>query len=335
MKSKQTAIKQLAMTAVIAAVMCISSQAGYAAASPVISVEPTYTGVSYGETFSVDITIDPCGDEVMGAEYKLYFNDSLLKVLSQNKGSFLSQDGASTVNIANTVDDMPIEYGEMRTGTEDVGITTSGTLTTITFEVIGVPGASELRLLDVVLSYPDATEIPDVTVRTGRIGTDQPSTPFLIRGYVSYKDDSDCNYPAVNITNLNTSKRWAAETNETSNYYQITLSSCADIIAGETLQFNATSPDGSQSNVTEHTVTPAEVDAGGFEYNIVLKFRPGDADGDGEITSADAVIVLQMAVCGERDSVADVDHDGSVTSLDALMILQAAAGNITFGGDIP
>lgn len=331
MKSKQTTIKQLLMTAVIAAVMCISSQAGYAAASPVISVEPTYTGVSYGETFSVDITIDPCGDGVMGAEYKLYFNDSLLKALSQNKGSFLSQNGASTMEIVNKIDGMPIEYGEMRMDTE-IGVTAPGTLTTITFEVIGVPGASELRLADVVLANPPpGGENTKVAVRTGRVGTDQPSTPFGISGYVSYEDGSDCNDPAVNITNLNTSKGRAAETNETSNYYQITLSSCADIIAGETLQFNATSPDGSQSNVTEHTVTPAEVDAGGFEHNITLEFRLCDGDGDGEITSADAVIVLQMAVCGERNSVADVNHDGSVTSLDALMILQAAAGNITFG----
>ena len=331
MKLKQTAIKQLAMTAVIAAVVCISSQAGYVAASPVISVEPTYTGVSYGETFTVNITIDPCGDVVMGAEYKLYFNDSLLKALSQNKGSFLSQDGASTMEIVNKIDGMPIEYGETRMDTE-IGVTAPGTLTTITFEVIGVPGASELRLADVVLANPPpGGENTKVAVRTGRVGTDQPSTPFVICGHASHGDGSDCNNPTVNIANMDTGNEWVAETNETSNYYQITLSSCADIIAGETLQFTATSPDGSQSNVTEHTVTPAEVDAGGFEYNIVLKFRPGDVNGDGEITSADAVIALQMAVCGERDSVADVNHDDALTSLDALMILQAAAGNITFG----
>jgi hypothetical protein len=331
MKSKQTTIKQLAMTAVIAVVVCISLQAGHAAASPVISIEPIYTDISYGETFTVNITIDPCGDEVMGAEYKLYFNDSLLKVLSQNRGSFLSQDGASTVNIANKIDGMPIEYGEMRTGIKDVGINTPGTLTTITFEVIGVPGASELRLSDVVLSDPNAAEIPDVTIRTGRLGTDQPSTPFLIRGYVSYKDGSDCNDSAVNITNLNTSSEWTAETNETSNYYQITLSSCADIIAGEILQFDAASSDGSQLNVTEHTATQDEVDAGGFEYNITLEHRPGDVNGDGKITPADAVIVLQMVVCGEYNTVVDVNHDDALTSLDALRILHAAAGNITFG----
>jgi hypothetical protein len=90
------------------------------------------------------------------------------------------------------------------------------------------------------------------------------------------------------------------------------------------------SPDGSQWNVTDHTITPAEVDVGGFEYNTTLEFHPGDVNGDGRITSADAAIALQMAVCGEYASMADVNYDNSVTSLDALMILQAAAENITF-----
>lgn len=46
-------------------------------------------------------------------------------------------------------------------------------------------------------------------------------------------------------------------------------------------------------------------------------------------TTADAVIALQIAV-GSRpfDDAADVSGDGQVTSLDALMILQAAGGNI-------
>lgn len=48
----------------------------------------------------------------------------------------------------------------------------------------------------------------------------------------------------------------------------------------------------------------------------------GDVNGDGMITAADAVIVLQMAVCGEFSEEADVSGDDQVTSLDALMILQ-------------
>jgi len=54
--------------------------------------------------------------------------------------------------------------------------------------------------------------------------------------------------------------------------------------------------------------------------------QKGDLDGDGGLTTADAVSALQMAVRGEHDGNADMNGDGWVSSADALMILQAAAG---------
>ena len=53
----------------------------------------------------------------------------------------------------------------------------------------------------------------------------------------------------------------------------------------------------------------------------------GDLDGDSQITSKDAAIVLEIAVGSSQfDDAADVSGDGRVTSLDALIILQVAAG---------
>jgi len=53
----------------------------------------------------------------------------------------------------------------------------------------------------------------------------------------------------------------------------------------------------------------------------------GDCNGDGEITAADALCALQMAV-GKRaeDLVMDVSEDGKVSSVDARKILRVAAG---------
>ena len=59
--------------------------------------------------------------------------------------------------------------------------------------------------------------------------------------------------------------------------------------------------------------------------NDVLK---GDLNSDGILTPADAAIALRIAASGAHDDAADVSGDGQVTSLDALMILQAAAGRI-------
>ncbi len=61
---------------------------------------------------------------------------------------------------------------------------------------------------------------------------------------------------------------------------------------------------------------------------IYLDTKRGDLNGDGQITSTDAVIALDLAVRGAWRSDADVSSDGCVTALDALMILQAAAREI-------
>ena len=69
---------------------------------------------------------------------------------------------------------------------------------------------------------------------------------------------------------------------------------------------------------------------GNRTITVVESMVTGDLNGDSELTTADAVIALQMAV-GARTptTAADVSGDGMVTSLDALMILQAARGAIT------
>jgi len=99
-----------------------------------------------------------------------------------------------------------------------------------------------------------------------------PTTPLLIFGWVvNYSDGSPVNNPTITITNLNTSEVFAAETNATSNYYQLVLATGADVNATEILQFNVTSPDGSQSNITNHTIKQDEVNFGGlFNFNITL-----------------------------------------------------------------
>ena len=66
--------------------------------------------------------------------------------------------------------------------------------------------------------------------------------------------------------------------------------------------------------------------------DVAVTPQKGDLNHDSQITPADAVIALQIAVGSLPCDVtmiatADVSGDGSVTSLDALMILQAAADN--------
>ena len=155
--------------------------------------------------------------------------------------------------------------------------------------------------------------------------------PFTIYGYVFYENGTACNDPTVNITNLNTGVKWQAETNATSNYYQLVLANGTDVNATEILQFNAASPDGSQSNITNHTVTQDEIASGGiFNFNITLASEAppgvcGDTNGDGYVTVYDkTVLALYIGeVPGwtiESEWAADVNGDGYVTVYDKTVL---------------
>jgi hypothetical protein len=77
--------------------------------------------------------------------------------------------------------------------------------------------------------------------------------------------------------------------------------------------------------VVSLTVTDDKGAAGKVSRLITVTAPRGDLNHDGVITSADAVIVLEMAARGEWSADADVDGDDGVTSLDALMVMGDAA----------
>jgi hypothetical protein len=98
-----------------------------------------------------------------------------------------------------------------------------------------------------------------------------PLTPLLIYGWV-YRNGAPVNNPKVNITNLNTSKKWQAETHADYNYYQLVGASGININASEILRFEVASPDGSHAKVFNHTVNETEIINGGiFSFNITLE----------------------------------------------------------------
>jgi len=264
-------LKEACLIVAAAVMLCIFAQPTLAASA--IRVEPVYMDVWQDDEFTVNIIVDPAENEVYGASYTLYFNNTLLKATSWTQGEFLTRDGESSNVWIHEIDNIlgKVEYAEVRMGTDSGVGGAPGNLTTITFEVIGEEGISSLNIsdLDGELLYSTSGSIP-TTVYNGRAGIARTQSPFVISGYVYYENGSEYDDPAVTITNMDIGEEWVANTNETSNYYQIVLASCADVIAGETLEFNATNPDGSQWNVTEHTVTLDEVNAGGFENNITL-----------------------------------------------------------------
>jgi len=284
-------MKRAIIVVIIVGIMGILIHAA-SASSPVISIEPPFQTVSKGENFTVEIYIDPAGNKTAGAAYLLYFNNTLLNATSLTPGTFFN--GYDTLTTGEGINNTAgwIDYGEYITS--GGWVNNSGTFTTITFQAIGERGISELRFDKewTQLSDPEANPITNLTINNGTVETTgaQPSSPFLVYGYVFYENSSECSNPHVNITNLNTSEEWQAETSPTSNYYQLVLRHGIDIVTGETLQLDVRSPDGSQSKIVEFKVAPEEVNKGGrFDSNITLpvpnlqtwyltsEAKPGDA----------------------------------------------------------
>ena len=112
-----------------------------------ISVDPSYTDVSTGENFTVDIVIDPEENLVYAASYWLYFDNTVLNATLQTPGGFLKQDGLENTYITKEINNSigRIKYSETRLGV-DYGVLNPGILATITFQVIiEEEGISELQ----------------------------------------------------------------------------------------------------------------------------------------------------------------------------------------------
>ena len=99
-----------------------------------------------------------------------------------------------------------------------------------------------------------------------------PPTPFMIYGYVLYENGTACDNPVVNVTNLNTSIEWQANSHTSSNHYCLILAAGTDLNERETLLFDVTSADGKPLYTTEHTVNSEEINSGGI-FNF--DFPPG------------------------------------------------------------
>ncbi|RKY55991.1 MAG: hypothetical protein DRP93_02305 [Candidatus Neomarinimicrobiota bacterium] len=117
-------------------------------------------------TFYVDIDVNPNGNQVYGVQYKLTYNPSVIYVVSQDEGTFLSHNGnntAETNNVLNTVVGYST-YGLTRIDSL-LGETTPGTLVRVKYMTIGSPAAiSWINLSEVVIADQNANELDSALV---------------------------------------------------------------------------------------------------------------------------------------------------------------------------
>ena len=99
-------------------------------------------------------------------------------------------------------------------------------------------------------------------------------TPVYIYGFAYDNESTPVCDLDVTVTNLNTSDVFTAETNASSNYYQLVLDNSSEVQEGNTLRLiavNASSTGYHIINVTTYKITAPELNAGGiFNLNLTL-----------------------------------------------------------------
>jgi len=120
-----------------------------------VALYPSNITVSQGETFSLNISIDPLGTAISGAQLNLIFNKSILNINSITEGNLFRQNGANTFFKSGVINN---SSGTVKNifcviiGPNN--ISTSGTFVIVDFTAIGQSGATGIDLSNVIISNP-------------------------------------------------------------------------------------------------------------------------------------------------------------------------------------
>jgi hypothetical protein len=147
------------------------------AQATVVNVSPSTQNVAKGETFTIDITIDP-GASIAGAQFDLSFNPALVSVNSMTEGNLLKQGGANTYfspgTIDNTAGTITGVAGAITTPGQTVS--SSGVFATIQMTAKSVDGTSLLDLSNVIVGDINGNPV-SITVNDGSVTVGVSPTP--------------------------------------------------------------------------------------------------------------------------------------------------------------
>ncbi len=289
--------------------------------------------------FNVDINVNPNNIEAYSAQYVLSFDPNVLRAETQVKEPFLTSDGNDSMVVINTVDNTAgeTEYSETRKDTA-VGVTTPGTLATITFTAIGDTGTSSyLNLSEVIISDPTPEAMPDAwTVITNdsiNICQNQPpvanatvyddynnvGSKYLCKVYFNASDSTDDSGIS--------SYRWGFGDG---NYG----TGMVKEHVYTSWNWNGTGYEPFHASLTVTDNTPEPETGTNTTYFDVTVYIAGDANGDGTVNILDASMIgLEwMHTCNPpatcwRDTAydgradrADLNNDHKVNILDAVIV---------------
>jgi len=138
-----------------------------------VSVSPYSQTVAPGQTFTVDILVNPVA-EIAGAQFELFFDPSLVTAISVTEGDLLNQGGCDTFFLPDfrpgTIDnDAGTITGVACVITTPGGkVSSSGTLATIIFTAGTTAGSSILQLSNSMVGNSTGQAV-SISVTGGRV----------------------------------------------------------------------------------------------------------------------------------------------------------------------
>lgn len=162
-----------------------------------VSVTPSSQTVSPGESFTIEIVVDPA-TEIAGVQFDLYFDPSLVSVDTVQEGNLLDQNGANNTYFQ-IMGEKNNSTGEL-TGVagailESTSVTSSGTFAIINMTAKNAEGTSSLNLKNVKVTAPDGSFVP-ITVNDGSVevsssNEEDTNTQNSTSGGLIYNDFND------------------------------------------------------------------------------------------------------------------------------------------------
>lgn len=134
-----------------------------------VKIIPTRETVTQGEIFNLNVSIDPDGTAIAGAQLKIEFNNSMLNVNNIIEGDFLKQNGTSTLFYKNIINNSLVTeinaYGAIL---GPFNVSTPGTFIIINVTAIGSTGQARINLSRIKISDPGGN-YPPMNIMNGSV----------------------------------------------------------------------------------------------------------------------------------------------------------------------
>ncbi len=272
------------------------------------------------------------------------------KFSAENDGKFSLSFEHDTVENKSTVWTVGIYESDATTLIHEMNV--SGTAALTKTPVIGLPAGdyfvkikpNSYYWLDMDASFTvnyTASELCETEDNDSKAKADSININSIYTGTLMTSNDADWyKFDSAEDQNLKIIFNHDGNGDKTSKYWTVSVyeSDGTTLITSEDIYGQATETS-IQENFKKGTYYIKVINYPYYhlsdEYSLtvsdkVTETKLGDVDGDGLITSADALQVLQMVVgTTELNYTGDVDGDGQITSADALQILNYVVGNIS------